>query len=77
MKRGGGEVGCAAAARDYSTNRGDRPVAKKVKKRQTPDSSLPIFQLKITLQGIEPLIWRRIQVKDCTLDKLHEHIQTK
>ena len=28
------------------------------------------------LKGIEPPIWRRIQVKDCTLDKLHEHIQT-
>lgn len=51
-------------------------MAKKVKKRKTPDSSLPIFQLKITLQGIEPLIWRRIQIQDCTLDKLHEHIQT-
>ena len=24
----------------------------------------------------EPPIWRRIQVSDCTLDKLHEHIQT-
>ena len=23
-----------------------------------------------------PPIWRRIQVEDCTLDKLHEHIQT-
>jgi len=35
-----------------------------------------LYQFKITLQGIEPPIWRRIQVKDCTLDKLHEHIQT-
>ena len=26
--------------------------------------------------GFEPPIWRRIQVKNCTLDKLHEHIQT-
>jgi len=51
-------------------------VAKKMKKRKTSDSGLPVFQIKITLQGIEPLIWRRIQVKDCTLDKLHEHIQT-
>ncbi len=35
-----------------------------------------LFQFKITLIGLEPPIWRRIQVKNCTLDKLHEHIQT-
>jgi hypothetical protein len=35
-----------------------------------------IYQFKITLKGITPNIWRRIQVKECTLDKLHEHIQT-
>lgn len=35
-----------------------------------------LYQFKITLKGTEPPIWRRIQVKDCTLDKLHEHIQT-
>ena len=35
-----------------------------------------LFQFKITLREIQPPIWRRIQVKDGTLDKLHEHIQT-
>ena len=35
-----------------------------------------VYQFKITLKGVKPAIWRRIQVKDCTLDKLHEHIQT-
>ncbi len=35
-----------------------------------------LYQFKITLRGIEPPIWRRIQTKDCTLDRLHEHIQT-
>ena len=35
-----------------------------------------LYQFKITLLGIKPPIWRRIKVKDCTLDKLHEHIQT-
>ncbi len=35
-----------------------------------------LYQLKITLLGVTPSIWRRIQVRDCTLDKLHEHIQT-
>ena len=35
-----------------------------------------LYQFKITLKDFKPPIWRRIQVKDCTLDKLHEHIQT-
>jgi hypothetical protein len=34
-----------------------------------------VYQFKITLLESHPPIWRRIQVKDCTLDKLHEHIQ--
>lgn len=34
-----------------------------------------VYQFKITLLDIQPPIWRRIQVGDCTLDKLHEHIQ--
>jgi hypothetical protein len=35
-----------------------------------------VYQFKITLLDSRPPIWRRIQVEDCTLDKLHEHIQT-
>ncbi len=35
-----------------------------------------LYQFKITLLDSHPPIWRRIQVKNCTLDKLHEHIQT-
>ncbi len=35
-----------------------------------------LYQFKITLEDIQLPIWRRIQVKDCTLDELHEHIQT-
>src|SRR5215510_10763626 len=35
-----------------------------------------VYQFKITLRRLEPVIWRRIQVQECTLDKLHEHIQT-
>jgi yecA family protein len=39
-------------------------------------STTPIFQLKISLQGIKPAIWRRIQVPgDTTLDRLHKVIQ--
>jgi hypothetical protein len=35
-----------------------------------------VYQFKVTLMDTKPPIWRRIQVNDCTLDKLHEHIQT-
>lgn len=34
-----------------------------------------VYQIKITLLGSNPPIWRRILVKDCTLDELHYHIQ--
>ena len=35
-----------------------------------------LYQFKITLLRTNPSIWRRIQVRNCTLDKLHERIQT-
>jgi hypothetical protein len=35
-----------------------------------------VCQFRITLLETSPPIWRRIQVGDGTLDKLHEHIQT-
>jgi Plasmid pRiA4b ORF-3-like protein len=34
-----------------------------------------VYQLTITLAEIKPPIWRRVQVKDCSLSKLHEVIQ--
>jgi len=34
-----------------------------------------LYQFKITLKGTQPPIWRRIQVRNCTLDRLHELIQ--
>ena len=46
------------------------PKAKKVK------STAAVYQFKITLLESHPPIWRRIQIKDCSLDKLHEHIQS-
>jgi hypothetical protein len=45
-------------------------------KRKTITGAGAPFQFKITLLDSRPAIWRRIQVQDCTLDKLHEHIQT-
>ncbi len=35
-----------------------------------------LYQFKITLLGIKPTIWRRIQVQDCSFDRLHECIQS-
>jgi hypothetical protein len=35
-----------------------------------------VYRFKITLRGTEPAIWRRIETKDATLEKLHELIQT-
>jgi len=35
-----------------------------------------VYQFKITMLDHSPAIWRRIQVKSCTLDRLHEHLQT-
>ncbi len=34
-----------------------------------------IYQLKITLARVEPAVWRRIEVPDCTLADLHYYIQ--
>jgi len=35
-----------------------------------------VYRFKITLQNSDPAIWRRIETKDVTLEKLHELIQT-
>ncbi|WP_197446421.1 plasmid pRiA4b ORF-3 family protein [Tautonia plasticadhaerens] len=40
-----------------------------------PKKTDTVFQLKITLRGIDPPIWRRIQTTDCSLGALHEVIQ--
>lgn len=48
----------------------------KAKKRREAVVTDTVIQFRITLLDIEPPIWRRIQVDDCTLNKFHEHIQT-
>jgi len=40
-----------------------------------PTKTELLFQFKITLLDIQPAIWRRIQIPDCTLVDLHEYIQ--
>lgn len=44
-------------------------------KLRLPKKTDTVFQIKMTLKGIKPPIWRRIQTKDCTLEKLHALIQ--
>jgi hypothetical protein len=56
---------------DAATLALDQPQGK-----ESIPASVRVYQFKITLLETHPPIWRRIQVKDCTLDKLHEHIQT-
>jgi len=49
---------------------------RKSPQRKPTDHANAVYQFKISLLGCKPAIWRRIQMQDCTLDKLHEHIQT-
>lgn len=56
----------------YGLLEDDTPIARK--KSSTQPTIL--YQFKVTLLDVAPPIWRRIQVEDCTLDQLHEHIQT-
>jgi Plasmid pRiA4b ORF-3-like protein len=43
--------------------------------RQSVPKSGVIYQFKVSLKESHPLIWRRIQVPDCTLGELHEILQ--
>ena len=52
-----------------------RPTMLKADDAKIKAETQPLYQFKITLLETKPPIWRRIQVADCTLDKLHEHIQ--
>jgi hypothetical protein len=53
-----------------------KPIADQAEQPLVKADPSTIYQFKITLLGSQPSIWRRIQVTDCTLDELHEHIQT-
>ena len=66
---------CAAKKLLYGVHRDVLMPLWRAQARKKKPTGL-LYQLKITLIGVKPLIWRRIQVKDCTLDKLHEYIQT-
>lgn len=44
-------------------------------KRRLAKKTDAVFQIKVTLKGIHPPIWRRVQTTDCTLEELHALIQ--
>jgi hypothetical protein len=44
-------------------------------KRAPAKTSDLLFQFRLTLLDVQPPVWRRIQVHDCTLADLHEVIQ--
>jgi hypothetical protein len=51
-------------------------MAKRAKESPAQSGSDTVYQLKVTLDGIRPPIWRRIQVRgDITLFKLHKILQ--
>lgn len=44
--------------------------------KSRPGAASPVYTLKLTLEGVEPLVWRRIRVAgSMTLDRLHAVIQ--
>src|SRR5262249_54095501 len=50
---------------------GSKIVPYQLPKRWIFKKAPTIFQIKMTLKGIDPPIWRRIQTGDCTLEELH------
>ncbi|MDD4447280.1 MAG: plasmid pRiA4b ORF-3 family protein [Methanothrix sp.] len=51
-------------------------MAKKTKDSSAQSEPEAVYQIKVTLDGIKPSIWRRIQVRgDITLFKLHKILQ--
>ncbi len=53
------------------------PAAKLPAKRKRSDGPAPIYQIKISLYGVEPPIWRRVELPgDTGLADLHRIVQT-
>jgi hypothetical protein len=68
------------AKRKTNSGSGSTPAKQPAKRAAKPQAepvkrSGAVYQLKITLGNVRPPIWRRVQVKDCTLADLHEVIQ--
>lgn len=53
------------------------PTAKLPAKRKKSDGPAPVYQIKVSLRGATPPIWRRLEVPaDISLAQLHEILQT-
>jgi DNA-binding transcriptional regulator YdaS (Cro superfamily) len=52
-----------------------KPAARK-SEQASGDKAAVVYRFKIVLLGTDLAIWRRIETKDVTLEKLHELIQT-
>jgi hypothetical protein len=55
-----------------------KATKKNFAKNSAPAKQKPlkvVYQFKITLMGVKPNVWRRIQIRDCFLADLHWHIQ--
>jgi hypothetical protein len=57
-----------------ATASGKKPAERAAKPKPVKKTGA-VYQLKITLRDVRPPIWRRVQVEDCTLSRLHEIIQ--
>ena len=44
-------------------------------RKEAANSGPPVYQFKITLLEVEPAIWRRIRVPDCSLASFHGYLQ--
>jgi hypothetical protein len=51
-----------------------RPAARQLERAS--DGKAAVYRFKIVLRDTDPAIWRRIETKDATLEKLHDLIQT-
>lgn len=61
---------------DQCAARGAPAAGAKGRRSRRRGSAAPIYQLKVTLRGIRPPIWRRFQVRgDVTLARLHHVLQ--
>ena len=62
-----------------ATNKPAKPIPRRPPAAGGRDNaktgSPAVYQFRITLLDTSPLIWRRVQIEDCTLDTLHRYIQ--